>query len=373
MKKTTRRRHMGVRSRLFAAVLGGAAAIGVGSGRHTFAAAAAVATATKADEPQQQQPGNEPDVQEVPEAVPVLVVDPAPPAPNGPAATPGTPGQSAPAPAAAPVPRVIMVDPTTGVPLEPLDEEEQPTTEPSAETGAPGAAGPTTNPSRQLPPGRTFGPGNNNGRNNGGGNRSDRGSSRDPNAGGGRGSSFSRGGGGGGASASAAGLPADFSILYSRSIFVKGGRLPPIDSGERIPRDPGPPTPPVTPLVFVGVLKDESTANQAYAIIEDTMNAKVLVFKVGDSVPGGGKITNITLDKLDLAGSDGKTLSIALGQNLQGGAGPGVASRSIPITTGPGAASGATSGPAISAPPGSPRQPGESIADYLRRKRMEGK
>jgi hypothetical protein len=368
MKETGRRRHIAVRSLLFAAVLGGAAAIGLGAQQ---ALAAAAATASKADEPaqqQQQQPGNEPDVEEVPEAVPVVVVDAVPPAPDGPASTPpGTPGQPAPA-AAAPVPRVIMVDPTTGVPLEPL-EEEQPATEPSNDPAAAGSSGgPTTGPSRQLPPGRTFGPGSSNG--GARTSRSDRGSSRDPNSGGGRGS-FSRGGGGG-ASASSGGLPSDFAILYSRSVFVKGGRLPSPDSGQRDPGPP-PPAPTATPLVFDGVLKDESTANQAYAIIEDTMNAKVLVFKVGDSVPGGGKVTGITLDKLDLTGADGKALSISLGQNLQGGAGPGAASRSIPITTGPGAATGATSGPAISAPAGSPRQPGESIADYLRRKRLEGK
>jgi hypothetical protein len=337
--------------------------------RFAHAAVTAAATATKADEPAQQPGVNEPDdQQEVPEAVPVVVVDP--PAPNAPAATPGTPGQPAPAAAAAPVPRVIMVDPTTGVPLEPLDEE-QPATEPSNDPAATPGANPTTNSSsRQLPPGRTFGTGNNN--NNGSGrNRTDRGSGRDTGSSSVRGGSLSRGG----PSASTGGLPSDFAILNSRSIFVKGGRLPP-PGGEIVDRrssDEGARPPPVTPLVFDGVLKDESTANQAYAIIEDTVNAKVLVFKVGDSVPTGAKISNITLDKMDLTGADGKVLSIALGQNLQGGAGPGVLNRTTPITSGPGAASGSTSAPALSVPPGTPRQPGESIADYLRRKRLEGK
>src|SRR5207302_918035 len=124
-------------------------------------------------------------------------------------------------------------------------------------------------------------------------------------------------------------------------------------------------TPSAAPLVFDGVLKDETTANQAFAIIEDTSNAKVTVLKVGDAVPGGGggggKITKITLEKLEMTQADGKVVSISIGQNLQGAAGASALNRATPLTNGAAASGGetsATTGPASSAPAGSPRQPG---------------
>jgi hypothetical protein len=68
------------------------------------------------------------------------------------------------------------------------------------------------------------------------------------------------------------------------------------------------------PLVFDGA---SLTDGPMVAYIEDTGTGNVTEAKIGDSDPRFGKITQITLDELDLKQGD-KTITIAAGQTLSG-------------------------------------------------------
>jgi uncharacterized membrane protein YgcG len=294
-----------------------------------------------------------------------------------------------------------------------LEGQPQEAPQPQPEQGAPGAAPgqavtPTPPPNGTPPGGPQFRPGstpgptvpqgrpygsdprsgydprsnnnNNNNNNNNSNNSRDYRSNRSSRDSSGRGASSGGRSSGGSGSSAAAVLPPDFSVLSSRSIFVKGGRLPE-PGGNRVFVDPRPtpPAPSAPPLVFDGVLKDESSDNRVMAVLEDASIApsKITIAKVGDTVPGGGKVTKIALDKMEITQADGRVVTILIGQNLQGAsASVGYASGATTSSsggTGSSADSGATSKPAFAAPAGSPRQPGESIADYLKRKRAEGR
>ena len=67
-------------------------------------------------------------------------------------------------------------------------------------------------------------------------------------------------------------------------------------------------------LVFTGVtVTDHATVG----FVEDTSQGTVRQVKVGDSI-AQGKITDITLNELVYHASDGRTVHVAVGQNLRG-------------------------------------------------------
>jgi hypothetical protein len=164
----------------------------------------------------------------------------------------------------------------------------------------------------------------------------------------------------------------DFAILNTRSIFVHG-RLR--DEQPSRPVEQGPqPTPEQRAqqtLVFNGVTRADGLITQVTAILEDTAASKIISAQLGDQI-AGGVVTNITLDKLEFTpASTGKPVTVLIGQNLQAGEAPRPAATSASAS----ASGGATTGP--STPPagtGGPltRQPGESVADWLRRRRAAG-
>jgi hypothetical protein len=151
-----------------------------------------------------------------------------------------------------------------------------------------------------------------------------------------------------------ANLPAITEEVGGRNIFVRGNQrsLP--------PQAPTPgPTPPPGPspiqLVFTGVSLSD---NGKIAFLEDQSLYTVTRVQIGDTI-AAGKIVNITLNSLDYRDSSGRTIRVEVGFNLAGGDVWGVS----PTTSSP----GASTQPSRS---GS-RQPGESMEDYLKRRRQE--
>jgi hypothetical protein len=106
-------------------------------------------------------------------------------------------------------------------------------------------------------------------------------------------------------------MPEDFSVLLSRSIFVKG----------RAPTQHAPPpsTRPSsaaraeTVLVFNGATR---TSGGYTAFVEDRSTGKVMPLQVNDPL-ARGRVVGITLDALTYE-VNGQTLRIAIGDNLQG-------------------------------------------------------
>ena len=141
--------------------------------------------------------------------------------------------------------------------------------------------------------------------------------------------------------------PTIYEEVGARNIFVKGNQRPPADVS---------PAPNYTQAASQLVLTGVSVAdNGKLAFLEDRQANTVSRVKLGDAV-AAGKIVNITLDSLDYQDARGKIVRVYVGYNLAGGDVWGVSS--------PGAGQASTQ-PARTGP----RAPGESMEDYLRRRR----
>jgi hypothetical protein len=158
-------------------------------------------------------------------------------------------------------------------------------------------------------------------------------------------------------------MSGEFAVLTSRSIFVHGfERAPRIGSDQ--PSGPAPRTPEQIAeqsFVFNGATRVE---NEAVALLEDTNAQKTIKVKVGEPI-AAGKISNITLDKLEYTARSGKVVSVAIGHNLEGGEAMAGALRPTPFSSAVGSTTGPTTGPA-GAPSGT-----MSIQERLRLRRLQ--
>ena len=155
----------------------------------------------------------------------------------------------------------------------------------------------------------------------------------------------------------ASALPAITEEVGGRNIFVRGNQ-------RSLPPQPAPPslalpynyTSAPNQLVLTGVsLADFGRV----AFLEDEGANTVDQVKIGDSI-AAGKITGISLDSLDYRDSTGRTIRVAVGFNLAGGDVWGASSSTS-------SSSGASTQPSRVGP----RAPGESMEDYLKRRRAE--
>jgi hypothetical protein len=150
-------------------------------------------------------------------------------------------------------------------------------------------------------------------------------------------------------------LPAIYDEVSSRNIFIKGDQRPPpvVNTPVSVPSGPYQPAP--SQLYLTGVSLED---NRRIAFLEDKQAYTSREVKIGDDI-ANGKIVNITIDALDYKDRNGNTVRVRVGFNLAGESGEGV---SIEPTA------GSSTQPASSAP----RAPGESMIDYLRRRRAAG-
>jgi hypothetical protein len=148
-------------------------------------------------------------------------------------------------------------------------------------------------------------------------------------------------------------LPTIFEEVASRNIFVRGNQHPPRPDANSLNSGNYNAVPTPTQLILTGV---SLTNNGKVAFLEDQNANQVTVIKIGDKV-STGKAVNMTLDSLDYQDASGKTIRVNVGFNLAGGDVWGV--------------SGSSSSPQASTQPSriGPRGPGESMEDYLRRRR----
>jgi hypothetical protein len=149
-------------------------------------------------------------------------------------------------------------------------------------------------------------------------------------------------------------LPAIYDAVAARDIFVKGNQRPPAPpppgSVSSTPAsDPNIPTP--SQLVLTGVSLED---NVKVAFLEDQQAYTATRVKIGDPI-ANGKVVNMTLDSLDYKDASGRIIRVEVGYNLAGGDVWGVSSS-------PG-------GPSTQPARGGPRGPGESMEDYLKRRR----
>jgi len=151
-----------------------------------------------------------------------------------------------------------------------------------------------------------------------------------------------------------ASLPAIYDAVAARDIFVKGNQRPPA------PPPPGSVsstsasgvyTPTANQLVLTGVSLED---NVKVAFLEDQQAYTATRVKVGDPI-ANGKVINMTLDSLDYKDAGGRIIRVEVGYNLAGGDVWGV--------------SGSAGGPSTQPARSGPRAPGESMEDYLKRRR----
>jgi hypothetical protein len=106
-------------------------------------------------------------------------------------------------------------------------------------------------------------------------------------------------------------------------------------------------------LVFTGVSLAD---NGKIALVENHTDYSVQRVKIGDPI-AYGKVVAMTLDTLDYQNKAGRIIRVGIGNNLAGGDVAGVVG-------------GTTSGTASTQPSkAGPRLPGESMEDYLKRRR----
>jgi hypothetical protein len=150
------------------------------------------------------------------------------------------------------------------------------------------------------------------------------------------------------------GLPTIYEEVAVRNIFIKGDQRPPVErpGTNRTPTLEDTYTQPVD-LILTGVSLDNI---ERVAFLENTQQDMVLRVKIGDAI-SSGKIVGIALDSLDYRTGSGQVIHVLVGDNLAGGEVWGV--------------SGGASSTQPSTQPSlvGPRQPGESMEDYLRRRR----
>lgn len=134
-------------------------------------------------------------------------------------------------------------------------------------------------------------------------------------------------------------LPSDFYVMTERSIF---SRTRPVRRGEetQAPRTQA-------SMVFNGVVDVDGVP---VAFVEDTTQGRVVRVKEGEAV-FKGKVTRISLDSLDYE-VDGKKVTVAVGQSLEGGDAPPVGERAI-------------------APPSQPAGPVNEVVERMRQARLK--
>jgi len=151
-----------------------------------------------------------------------------------------------------------------------------------------------------------------------------------------------------------ASLPAIYDAVAARNIFIKGDQRPPpaeSASANSIPANYVY-TPTASQLVLTGVSLEDNTK---VAFLEDQQAYTVTRVKIGDPI-ANGKVANMTLDSLDYKDPNGNIIRVTVGFNLAGGDVWGVANSPE---------AGSSTRPAITGP----RAPGESMEDYLKRRR----
>jgi hypothetical protein len=105
-----------------------------------------------------------------------------------------------------------------------------------------------------------------------------------------------------------------YSVLQSRSIFVKGNQTVASDSRPPAPQLNGPLSGrPEASLVFNGVI---IVNDEADAMVEDLSTQIVTKVRTGDPI-AGGRVSGISFDDLAYS-ANGRTLHVAIGQNLEG-------------------------------------------------------
>jgi len=118
-------------------------------------------------------------------------------------------------------------------------------------------------------------------------------------------------------------LPGDFAILDTRSIFLKG-HVSPATAAPAGNASPSAVTSnsPESSIVFSGVTASDGVLA---AMFEDTTAGKIVLCKAGDAI-ARGKLTQITLDAVTYE-TPGRTTRVQVGQTLDAGEAPAVASR----------------------------------------------
>jgi hypothetical protein len=100
------------------------------------------------------------------------------------------------------------------------------------------------------------------------------------------------------------------------------GRVPPSRTAVLPPTTQTSPSSPQSKVVFIGSTDVDGVM---IAMFEDTAAGKIVQCHVGDTI-AGGKIAGLTLDTLTYL-TNGRSMKIALGQNLDAGEAPPVDSR----------------------------------------------
>ena len=113
-------------------------------------------------------------------------------------------------------------------------------------------------------------------------------------------------------------------VFNTRSIFMKGRVPPPPTGGTGSTTQPTSTSPAraEAKIVFLGVTEADGVAT---AVFEDTSAGKIVSCKAGDPL-ASGKITEVTIDSVTYE-SAGKAVRVLVGQNLDAGDGPAMASR----------------------------------------------
>ncbi len=154
--------------------------------------------------------------------------------------------------------------------------------------------------------------------------------------------------------AAATNLPSIYEEVASRNIFVRGNQRPPqADANSENAGGSYNNVPTPNQLLLTGI---SLTNNGKVAFLEDQDANQVTLVKIGDKV-STGKAVSMTLDSLDYQDANGKVIRVNVGFNLAGGDVWGV--------------SGSSSSTQASTQPSrtGARAPGESMEDYLRRRR----
>jgi hypothetical protein len=148
-------------------------------------------------------------------------------------------------------------------------------------------------------------------------------------------------------------FPTIYEEVASRNIFVRGNQRPPRAdaAAEGAGSFSNVPTP--SQLLLTGI---SLTDNGKIAFLENQDANQVTLVKIGDKV-STGKAVSMTLDSLDYQDASGKIVRVNVGFNLAGGDVWGI--------------TGSSASPQASTQPSrtGPRGPGESMEDYLRRRR----
>jgi hypothetical protein len=159
-------------------------------------------------------------------------------------------------------------------------------------------------------------------------------------------------------------LASQYSVLMNRSIFIKGSQRVRDDFAYRNGNDAGATSRPAqdttaasssataeSHLVFSGVTLEDDRAD---ALIEDVNTGSQMIVRSGEPL-ARGKVADINFDYMDYV-TDGKTLRIAVGQNLEGN---GVAASTQPVVS----SGGSTTNPSDAG--------GDDVLARLRRRRQQ--